>query len=123
METLLEVGLVEALAAGIFVGFCALISFLLRSNHMTETELTEMLHQISEPEPSDPQVKPPSSLSYRGSRYASPKGILQVNDPDAEMHVESPQGNDEPVQIPDAVVKMTYRGVAYVKPCFKDDGN
>ncbi|MEO1148693.1 MAG: hypothetical protein AAFY26_24240 [Cyanobacteria bacterium J06638_22] len=90
---------------------------------MTEIELTEMLHQISEPEPSDPQVQPFSSLSYRGNHYASPKGILQVNDPDAEIHVESPQRDDEPVRVPDAVLKMSYRGVAYVKPCFKDDGN
>jgi hypothetical protein len=123
METLLEVGLVEALAAGVFVGFCALISFLLRSNHMTETELTEMLHQISEPESADSQVQPSSSLSYRGNRYESPKGFLQVNDPDAEIHVESPQSDDESVRIPDSVVKMTYRGVAYIKPCFKQGVN
>lgn len=122
METLLEVGLVEALAAGAFIGFCAFISFLLRSNSMTEAELTEMLHQISDPKPSDPKMQPPSSLSYRGNHYSAPKGIFRVADPDVEIHVESSQAEtQESVRVPDAVVKMTYRGVNYVKPCFKDE--
>jgi|GEM_PF-1684382 len=119
METLLEVGLVEVLAAGAFIGFCAFISFLLRSNSMTETELTEMLHQISQPEPPVPPKD--SSLSYRGSRYRNPKGIFRVDDPEVEIHIEPTQTTvaDAP-NVPDAIVRMTYRGVSYIRPQFKD---
>lgn len=118
METLFEVGLVEALAAGIFIGFCAFISFLLRSNRMSEAELTEMLHQISD---SEPVRSSSQSMSYRGNRYQAPQGVFPFKDTDVEIHVKpSQQDVKETLHVPDAVVKMTYRGVSYVKPCFKN---
>lgn len=131
METLLEVGLVEALAAGAFIGFCAFVSFLLRTpNRMTEAELTEMLHQISRPDTPDTETRSPTpstTLSYRGSRYKSRKETWPetwaVDEPGTNIQVEpySATQTEADSRVPDSIVRLTYRGVSYVKPRYEGD--
>lgn len=109
MGTLLEVGLVEALAAALFVGFCLFISYLLQPRKVYERRLAQILDQIAEPERSVPP-----QLTYRGAPYAAPVGT----DISGEVGISATPQKEEtepvaPVQVAPPLVRLTYRGVPY----------
>lgn len=112
METLLEVGLVEALAAALFVGFCLFISYLLQPRKVYERRLAQMLDQIAAPErPAPPQ------LTYRGAPYVAPVAPDVLSAPIEAAPLAVPQkakAEAEPAASETApVVRLTYRGVPY----------
>ena len=108
METLLEVGFVETLAAGLFIGFCMLISWLTRPRPMSDRAIAKLLQQIAAPE-----RIPPAQLTYRGVSYCplSPQSKTEETPASFQESEVSPL-------IPDATVRLSYRGVAYIKPSF-----
>lgn len=109
METLLEVGLVEALAAAVFVGFCLFISYLLQPRKVYERRLSQILDQIAEPERSVP-----TQLTYRGAPYVPP-GAASVPE-EVGFSANSQRAETEPVapvQTTTPIVQLTYRGVPY----------
>jgi hypothetical protein len=109
MEMLLEVGFVEALAAGLFIGFCILISWLTRPRPMIDRAIAKLLQQIATPE----RITP-TQLTYRGVSYCP----LPPKTKTTEEAAISLQESEIPQIIPDAAVCLSYRGVTYIKPSF-----
>jgi len=110
MDTLLEVGFVEALAAVLFVGFCLFISYLLQPRKVYERRLSQMLDQIAQPErPVPPQ------LTYRGAHYAQPPAEASNEAPAEQSSSSSEVKPSDPKQVPHSVVRLTYRGVPYIQ--------
>jgi len=107
MDLLLEVGLVEALAAALFIGFCLFISYLLQPRKIYERQLAKMLDQIAQPERSAP-----SKLTYRGAPYSPSFNKSPEGDTAAPSESSPPS---QSVQIPQSVVRLSYRGVPYIQ--------
>ncbi|MBD1911215.1 MULTISPECIES: hypothetical protein [unclassified Leptolyngbya] len=106
METLIEVGLVEALAAALFVGFCLFISYLLQPRKVYERRLAQILDQIAEPE----RLVPPQ-LTYRGAPCPAP--VVQAPPVEIPAPPEIKLEPAVPVQAAAPVIQLTYRGVPY----------
>lgn len=109
METLLEVGFVEVLAAGVFIGFCLFINGLMKPRQMSERELKRLMDQVAEPERSFPE-----QLTYRGVPYQH-----EEEEGDRPAPAPSVPENRQSTSAPDSTVRLTYRGVSYIKPWFK----
>lgn len=105
-----QVGWVEAIAALLFITVCVVTQWVLQRFSNPDRGLEQALDHLSRP-----RLTTPPKLTYREADYELPSSPLRAADWTAPTLLTPHVSAAIAPQIPNGVVRLTYRGVPYIQ--------